>query len=228
MIEIVPGIYALPGLKTGRSYLIRDSDGLALIDTSTEGCANKIIAAISDLGCRPADLHTIVATHYHFDHIGNVAALVAASGAQLCVHADDVPYVEARVPWPPATGALGIVTKRTVPEQRALKVDRILHDGDTLPLAGGVQIVHAPGHTPGHIAIYVPNRRVLFAGDALMNIGGLRLPVAAASHDMAQARRTLVQLAELDFDVVLPGHGAPIVGRAGEKLRAWVQTWLRT
>ena len=226
MNEIVHGVYALPSLKLGRSYLIEDRDGLTLVDTSSDGAATNILAAIASIGRKPEHLRTIVATHYHFDHIGNVAALVAASGAKLHVHADDVPYVEARTPWPPAKGALGAVFDRFAPAQHALKVDCVLHDGDELPFAGGARVVHAPGHTPGHIAIHAPPRRTLFVGDALMNLGGLRLPMAASSHDMAQARRTIAALAELDFDIALPGHGAPIIGRANEKLGEWANTWL--
>ena len=87
-------------------------------------------------------------------------------------------------------------------------------------------VVHCPGHTPGHIAVYAPARRLLFAGDALMNVGGLRLPMAMASHDMQQARASIHRLAEFEFDVALPGHGAPIIGRASEKIGEWSRKWL--
>jgi glyoxylase-like metal-dependent hydrolase (beta-lactamase superfamily II) len=67
---------------------------------------------------------------------------------------------------------------------------------------------------------------VLFAGDALMNILGLRLPVGMASHDMTAARASVHRLAKLEFDIALPGHGAPILGRASEKIAEWAQKWL--
>lgn len=226
MQEIARGIYAIDGLKMGRSYLVEGEDGLALIDTSSKSASKGIFAAIESIGRRPEDLRTIVATHYHFDHTGNVSTLVERSGAQLCVHEDDVPYVEGRSPWMPSNGLIGSVLDKFAPEQFSLKVDRVLHDGDVLPLAGGLQVVHAPGHTPGHIALYAKERRTLFAGDALMNAAGLRLPMSVSSHDMEQARRSIHRLAELDFDIALPGHGAPILGRANEKVGEWARRWL--
>ncbi len=226
MREIARGIYAIDGLKMGRSYLVEGHDGLALIDTSSKSASSGILAAISAIGRRPEDLRTIVATHYHFDHTGNVGTLVERSGAQLCVHEDDVPYVEARSPWPPSKGLIGPLLNKFAPEQFSLKVDRALQDGDLLPFAGGLQVIHAPGHTPGHIALYAKEHRTLFAGDALMNVGGLRLPMSMSSHDMEQARRSVRRLVELDFDIALPGHGAPILGRANEKIAAWARRWL--
>jgi glyoxylase-like metal-dependent hydrolase (beta-lactamase superfamily II) len=226
MKEIGRGIYAIDGLKMGRSYLIEGHDGLALIDTSSKSASKGILAAIEAVGRRPEDLRTIVATHYHFDHTGNVETLIDRSGAELCVHADDAPYVDGRSPWQPSKGVIGPLLEKFAPAQFTLKVDRELRDGDVLPFAGGLRVVHAPGHTPGHIALYAKEHRTLFTGDALMNIGGLRLPMSTSSHDMEQAKRSVRRLVELDFDIALPGHGAPILGRANEKIAEWARRWL--
>ena len=226
MREIARGIYALDGLRMGRSYLVESHDSLALIDTSSDGAADGIIAAIESIGRKLEDLRTIVATHYHFDHTGNAAALVERSGAQLCVYEDDVPYVEGRSPWLASQGPIGPLLDKFAPTPFALHVDRVLHDGEMLPFAGGLQVIHAPGHTPGHIALYAKERRTLFAGDSLMNTGGLHLPMSTTSHDMDQARRSVRRLVEFDFDIALPGHGEPILGRANEKIAEWARTWL--
>ncbi len=224
MHEIVRGVYALPALKTGRSYLLEGDDGVALIDTSSESASQGILGAIAEAGRRPEDLRTIIATHYHYDHTGNVATLVERSGAQFCVHAGDVPYVDGGSPWMTNRPPWGFLD-HLAPKHYSLKVDRVLQDGDVLPFAGGLRVIHAPGHTPGHIALYSKERRVLFAGDSLMNTLGLRLPMYFASHDMDQARRSVRMLAELDFDIALPGHGAPIIGRANEKMAEWAKAW---
>ncbi len=224
--EIARGVYAISGLKTGRCYIVEGDDGLALIDTSTADATTRIVAAVASIGRRPDDIKTIVGTHYHFDHVGNVGKLVEMSGAEFCVHESDVPYVEGRTPWRPATSPIGGVVDRFAPKQFSLKVDRVLRDGDSLPFGGGLQVIHAPGHTPGHIALYAKERRALFAGDSLMNIAGLRLPIAMSSHDMKQARASIRKLAALDFDVALPGHGRPIIGHASEKIAEWSKKWL--
>jgi len=225
MRAIIAGVYAIEGLKTGRSYLVEGSDGVALIDTSSGGASGRIFSAIEASGHAVGSLRAIIATHYHFDHTGNVAELVARSGAALYVHADDAPYVDGRAPWMANRAPWGWMD-RLAPKQYALKIDRVLRDGEMLPFAGGLRVIHAPGHTPGHIALHAKQARVLFAGDALMNIGGLRLPMAMASHDMDVARKSARDLSALDFDVALPGHGAPILGRASEKIAEWAKAWL--
>ncbi len=225
MEAIAPGIFALSGLKIGRSYLIEGDDGIALVDTSSAGASTRILAAIAMTGHRAEDLRLIVATHYHHDHTGNVAALVERTGAQLCVHEDDVPYVDGRQPWLPSRPPFHLFDW-VVARPFSLTVDRVLRDGDLLPFAGGISVIHAPGHTPGHIALHARERRVLFAGDALMHIAGLRLPMAMSSHDMDAARASLRRLAELDYDIALPGHGTPLIGRANEKIAEWSRKWV--
>lgn len=225
MDPIAPGVYAIPGLRMGRSYIVEGDGSLALIDTSTRDVSASILDAISAIGRRPEDLRAIVATHYHYDHTGNAAALIERTGARLFVHADDVPYVDGTTPWLPLRAPFAFLD-RFGPAPYALKVDQVLHDGDVLPYAGGLRVIHAPGHTPGHIALHARERSVLFCGDAIMNTLGLRLPMSMSSHDMSQARASAARLAELEYDVALPGHGAPILGRASEKVREWAACWL--
>ncbi|MDE3094916.1 MAG: MBL fold metallo-hydrolase [Chloroflexota bacterium] len=222
---VVPGIYALPGMKTGRSYLIEDARGLALVDTSTQGCAARILEAIDALRRPARELHTIVATHYHLDHTGNVAALRERTGARLYVHAADAPYVDGRTPWMAMRGPLGGLAARFGPRPYSISVDGELHDGDVVPIAGGLTVVHLPGHTPGNIGLYSRERGLVFTGDALMNVFGLRTPLDMSTHDPAQARDSVRKLATLDFEIALPGHGAPIIGRASEKIRGWTERW---
>lgn len=225
MDQVAPGIYTIDGLKTGRSYLIDDHDGLTLVDTSSPGAATRILDAIASIGRAPDDLRTIIATHYHYDHTGNVAALVESTGAKLYVHAIEAPYIDGREKWMLLKG-LGPLAGGQRDRQYALGVDRELSTGETLPIAGGLEVVHAPGHTPGHIALYARDRRVLFSGDAFMNVAGLHLPMYVSTHDREKARRSIAKLSKLDFDIALPGHGRPIIGRANEKLADWSRRWL--
>jgi glyoxylase-like metal-dependent hydrolase (beta-lactamase superfamily II) len=227
--EITNGIFAIEGLKMGRSYLVEDVGGLTLIDTSSPSATDGILAAITELGRHAEDLQTIVGTHYHYDHVGNAAALIERTGATLCVHEADVEYVEGRTPWKKSsTPLLGGTMDGMAPDQTSVVVNvaRILRDGDTIDAAGGLRVVHAPGHTPGHIALFAPERSTLFAGDAFFNAFGLNLPIAASSHDMEQAKASIRRLCALDFEHALPGHGAPILSRASEKIAEWSRRWL--
>ncbi|MEX0750293.1 MAG: MBL fold metallo-hydrolase [Dehalococcoidia bacterium] len=225
MREVADGIYSIDGLKTGRSYLIDESDGVTLVDTSSPNAADRILDALATLGRLPADLRTIVATHYHDDHTGNVAALVERSGAQLLAHVEDAPYIDGRKPWRHLDiGPFDVST----PESRhyTLTVDRQVRAGEVLPVAGGLEALHTPGHTPGSISLYSRERGVLFTGDAIGNWFGLQLPMPMPSHDMEEAKRSVHKLAALDYEVALPGHGNPVLGRASQKIAHWAKRWL--
>lgn len=227
MTEIAPGIHAIDGLRMGRAYIVERAHDVVLVDTSSAGVADRIAGALTRIGRRPDELSAIVATHYHFDHVGNARELRDRTGAQLCVHEADAPYVEAHLPWPTATGALAGLFSRFAPEQTPTAIDRVLHDGDVVGYGAGLEVIHAPGHTPGHIALYSKEHRALFTGDALMNVLGLQLPPAGSTHDMEAAKRSVRRLLDLDFDIALPGHGHPIRSRANEKIAEWSRRWLR-
>ena len=103
-------------------------------------------------------------------------------------------------------------------------MDATLQDGDHLGLLGGATVVHVPGHTPGSIALHFPSERLLICGDVIDNRRGrLGPPPKAFSADTDQAVASLRRLAELEFDVLCPGHGAPLTERAGDQVRAMVR-----
>jgi glyoxylase-like metal-dependent hydrolase (beta-lactamase superfamily II) len=224
--QIAPGIHAIEGLRMGRAYIVEGAREVILVDTSSAGVADRIGDAVTAVGRRLDELTTIVATHYHFDHVGNAADVRERTGAQLCVHEGDAPYVEAKRPWQTGTSGLAALFSRFAPKQTAIRVDRVLHDGDVVGDRPGLQVIHAPGHTPGHIALYSRHHRTLFTGDALMNVLGLQLPPSGSTHDMLEAKRSIQRLVELDFDIALPGHGHPILSRANEKVAEWCRRWL--
>ena len=93
-----------------------------------------------------------------------------------------------------------------------------MHDGETLPFAG-LKAVHTPGHTAGHLALWLPrDGGVLFVGDAATNFG--RLSWGPIYEDVDQGRESLAKLAALDFQVAAFSHGRTIRARAGERFRA--------
>ena len=95
----------------------------------------------------------------------------------------------------------------------ACPVDRVLRDGD---VAAGFRIIHAPGHTPGHIMLFRESDRLAIAGDVLANINfvtgqaGLRQPPAFFSTDPAENRRSVRKLFELQPRTICFGHGPPL------------------
>lgn len=102
-------------------------------------------------------------------------------------------------------------------------VDETLQNGERLNVLGGATVVRIPGHSPGSIPLYFPSERLLICGDAIdccRNRPGP--PPEGFSFDMGQATDSLRRMADLEFDVLCPGHGAPIIGGAGGRVRAMV------
>jgi len=93
-------------------------------------------------------------------------------------------------------------------------VDIHVDDGDKLPILGGVEVLHTPGHTPGSICLYIPRQRLVIAGDVLAHSFGLRLPSKAFTVDLVQEIQSIKRVARLDFDVICFGHGSPIINKA--------------
>ena len=94
-----------------------------------------------------------------------------------------------------------------------------------LDLLDGVTVVHVPGHSPGAIALHFPSERLLICGDAIDHRRGrFGPPPRGLTLDMDQAIASIRRMAELGFDVLCPGHGAPLVGGADQQARAMVQT----
>jgi glyoxylase-like metal-dependent hydrolase (beta-lactamase superfamily II) len=229
MKRIVAGVYTFSGLQVGRVYLTEDADGLTLIDTGLAGAADAILRQIAALGRGAHDVRRILITHAHPDHIGGLPRLKAATAAQVWVSAADRAVTEgvAPVPRPPLAalrGAARLMGRMMGPQTlRGTPVDRELRAGEILPeVLGGLQVIAAPGHSPGHLAFWQPERRLLFCGDVLMHVAGLRLPVAAFTVDMAEDRRSAARLAALDPAVVCFGHGPPLTRDAAATLRAFV------
>lgn len=220
-MEIVAGVHTIEGLGAGRAYLYAEADRLTLIDTGLAGSAARIFAAVEALGRKPEDVRQIVVTHHHRDHAGSLAEVQERTGAQVLAHPIDAPVVRGDQPAP-RPGVLSVVMSRFARPPQPCRVDREVADGDEVDVGGGARVLHVPGHTMGSIALYVPGRRLLFAGDAAANAMGLGPPAGPFgmyNEDKTQARASFRKLAALDFDVACFGHGPPLDKEASAAFR---------
>ena len=226
-MKISEHVYAIPlqaQMMTGTSVLnlalITDPQhGATLVDTGTPGQLPAIQAALGEIGLKLSDIRRIIVTHHDLDHIGSLEALVAASGAEVLTSQAEIPYVQdGQRPqkFPPADKVdelmahmpEGMRQMMKNPPVVKVKVDRVLSDGEVLDIAGGVRVVFTPGHTVGHLSLYVQGDGVLITGDALASEDGqLTGPNPQYTPDLPEAVRSVQKLAQIPAKVVLTYHG---------------------
>ena len=221
--RVIEGVQIVP-MGMANAFLIEGDDGLTLIDAGFRAKEAAVFGAIEGLGRSPDRLKHLIFTHGHPDHIGSAAAIVRRTGARTYMHALDRPIAESGGPFrpmQPAPGLLGQVLCRLFfhPNERLepVAIDQPLIDGETLAIAGGIEVIHVPGHCAGQVALRWRPGRMLFAGDVGTNLMGLGDPVGF--ENLEEGRASQRKLARLSFDAAGFGHGKPIVREASAAFR---------
>lgn len=193
------------------SYLVEEGEGtFTLVDAGMQADGKRILDFISNLKREPSAVKTIVVTHCHVDHVRGLAALKTATGAKVAVHEADADFVSGKVSYPSPGGAMGLAFRALSPVFKTTPVepDLRLKEGD---MVGRLAVLHTPGHTPGSIALYDKESKVLFVGDTARFLKGkLEGPPPQFTPRMDQAKASIERLAGLDFQVMLSGHGDPL------------------
>jgi glyoxylase-like metal-dependent hydrolase (beta-lactamase superfamily II) len=226
-VELAPGVWRVPLVRDLlNGFVLRDADGqVTLVDMGLASSGPRMLAALESIGSGPPDVTRLLLTHAHLDHAGGAAHVAAATGLGLGVHQDDAGYVRAgqSPPQDRSTG-LGRLIGRLSPPARfgAVAVEEELTDGQVLPVAGGLRVVHTPGHSPGHVAFLHEDSRTLITGDSIFNVLGLRWPVRWLCTDFRMTQRTAHRLADLEYDVAAFTHGPEIRDAPREHLRRFL------
>ena len=208
MEKIVENLYTFTGLRMGRVYLTVDEDGLSLIDASVPPAAEKILDQVTKAGHQAADIKRILITHAHPDHVGAIPQLVEETGAEVIVTAGERAALEGEIPIPSAP--TWIKPPKTILEN--MKADRVIQYDDEIPeTLGGLIAVGTPGHAPGHVSFWQPDRKIVFVGDVIFNAPRMRLPYSFLTCDMAENIRSVKKVAALGAEVACFGHGKPLV-----------------
>ena len=232
-MEIAPGVYDI-GQGTYRSsyvhaFLLDDGDGLTLIDTLYANDAKLILAQLERIGKTASDLKRIILTHAHRSHLGGLAELKRLSGARVYSHEWEADIVAGDrkaqpVAWRPMdplkTYPIQIGYNLGFGKHRPCPVDHMLRGGEEV---GPLKIVHTPGHSPGHLAFYWPERRVLFAGDAIVTWPRFMLGWPAFTLNRRHQCASLDRMACLDADVLAVGHGDPVTAEGGKRLGVLIE-----
>ncbi len=201
-----------------------------LIDTGVPGLTGLIESAAEErfgTGARPA---AIVQTHGHFDHVGGLEKLNEKWDAPIYAHKLELPYLDGRASYPPPEpGVGGGLMPLLAPlfPRGPINVSRHLQKlpaGGSVPAMPGWRWLHTPGHSPGHISLWREADRTIIAGDAFITTNmssayavavqspELSGPPPFFTPDWPSARQSVQELAALNPELVVTGHGRAMHG----------------
>jgi glyoxylase-like metal-dependent hydrolase (beta-lactamase superfamily II) len=228
-VRLADGVWRLPTMPAGliNSFLLEEPDGsLTLIDAGVKGSGpRRIAAAIATLGKQPADVRRILFTHAHPDHAGGAARLQRLTGGSVQTHDDEARWLQiGEAPNPDRSTGVGRLLGRWHPKLDVCKVEATYHDDQLLDVAGGLRVLHTPGHTMGHCAFLHEPSGVLITGDALFNVmGGVRWSFRFFCTDFALSKESADRLGDAEFEIAAFSHGPELRANAREQLRDFLR-----
>jgi glyoxylase-like metal-dependent hydrolase (beta-lactamase superfamily II) len=217
MIEVAQGVSFIPGqddfIPDSHVYVLGDpaSQDLSLVDAGLVGKGGYKMGAIRQMGIDPAAIKRIIMTHTHLDHIGCLPEILKEiPEAELWVQTLEGEQLEQgderTVHGMDMFRSMAEMQFGIKPGDYTFQVQRKLEGGDTLDIGGMTwEVIHISGHSMGGIALYNRGRKILIPGDVVYAdyaIGRFDLYGADAS----ALKKSLYNLAELEVDILLPGH----------------------
>ncbi|MFC2001760.1 MBL fold metallo-hydrolase [Chloroflexota bacterium] len=253
MSEILPGIYRLkqplppPASSLGHlnAYLFQGDDGYLLVDAgwNTTESFDSLQNHLAKIHVDIKDINMIIATHMHPDHYGLVGRLKELSQAKIGLHELEVSLIESRYikmdkllqqtsQWLYTNGVpeeelhdLQVASVNMAKFVVPTLPDMILHGGEIISTGSFTfQVLWTPGHSPGHICLYEPDKKLLLSGDHILPT----VTPIVGSHPQSSDNplgdfiNSLNTIKQLDIDLVLPGHKNPF-GNVGERINELMQ-----
>lgn len=190
-------------------YVLRDEEGLYLIDTGFVGGRRALTQALEKYGWEDLPIIGILLTHGHLDHILNVRKLAEETGAWVAGSQRDLAHFEGRASYfgvSKVTGILEGMAKKAFAFQ-SFTPDRFLQEGETLQIWSGLEVIALPGHTKGHVGFYSASRRLIFCGDLFASMERFsHLPPLFFNEDSAQNVGSIERVLALELNGACPNH----------------------
>jgi glyoxylase-like metal-dependent hydrolase (beta-lactamase superfamily II) len=148
-------------------YLIEWGDELVLIDGGFLGGVSKLNDRLTSIGKSFKDIGNILLTHGHLDHTINISKIKTLSGATVWGHPKDKDHIAGTYSYSGSSKICGFLEAigRTAFNYQPFVLDTEIEDNQVLPIAGGIRVIHLPGHTIGHCGYYHLPTQILFSGD---------------------------------------------------------------
>jgi glyoxylase-like metal-dependent hydrolase (beta-lactamase superfamily II) len=206
--------------------LIVDDEEVTLIDSVFPCQFRQLEQAMEAVGVSPKQISRVVLTHQDYDHIGAMPELLKIRGdLQVYAHPVEREYLEGRKSYLKLTPERIAARLQATPEEKraaisamfdavpTFRVGCAVNDGDLLPFHGGIRVIHTPGHTPGHICLFLEAQRALIPGDELrVDKGSLVGPALEHTPNMAEALQSMKKLFDLEIEQVYAFHGGHYSG----------------
>lgn len=210
-MEIADHVYALPiELQLGEEPMtiypaaVETPRGLLLLDAGTPDSFDQLEAGLAEHGLSVEDTEYLVITHQDYDHAGGATNVIDAADPVVFAHEIATPFI---------SGAERPLKTPDGEERRyePVPVDVELTEGERFRTdAGPLEVVFTPGHTPGHLSLYLPDDRLLITADAMNSQDGLGPSPDFVTIDGDDMRASIRKLAELDVTRVHAHHGGPV------------------
>ena len=231
-IKLADNVYRIKTLGSFiNSYAFINPDGsVALVDCGLKTAPKQIVEGLASIGKHPKDVMNVILTHAHDDHVGGAAEFISLSQAkEVSMHELDAPYVAAGLtPSTDTSTTAGRIMARISGTSEKAKYEKFeitkkLQDGDLIDVAGGISVIHTPGHTEGHISLLHLASQTLITGDSIWNMTSrLTWSFSGFCVNYQQSKDTAHRFLDLDFRNLAFTHGPDIKAVGKDRVKQFL------
>ena len=212
--------------------VLETNDGPILIDTGWHWSRKKIQVGLNIIGYSLKDIHLIALTHFHPDHIGSAKLFKETLRTQIAAHVKDAEIVSRKKSIHSTSfsryGKFILNPFLSIVRGGIVEPEILLTDGEKLPTELDVETIHTPGHTQGSICFYIPEKKLLIAGDAMEHRNGdLMPPSKFFSQNVAMGIESIKKLEKLDCEIISLSHFDPVLSKGNKLITRFINRYLQ-